>query len=344
MPVIQPSIRDVQKQSSVSQDWVTSKLANQDVPLLVSRHRDDKHSGPLYSSTNSTAVPLKTKKNVAPTFVTPSDRNVIKPSSVSQDWVTSRLSARDVPQLVSRHRDNDLASLYSTNTTVSVSKNKKERASAVSTRPSSRNVLQSSSASQDWVSSRLSARDVPQLVSRHRDNDLFPFDSKSKEKSKQDDEALIFLTPSNKDVIDKSSVGDEWVTSRLGTKDVPLVVSRHMAEQQHVPAVVKDGALEFAATNAHDDELMVLTPSKKDVLDKSSMGDDWVTSQLDAKDVPLVVSRHMGKGDVPAVVKDGALGFAATEDTTRGSSTSCEDSKLSNDDAAKSVQAPNDES
>jgi hypothetical protein len=101
----------------------------------------------------------------------------------------------------------------------------------------------------------------------------------------------------------------------------------------NVPAVVKDVALKLASPAKNDDEPIVLTPSNKDVIDKSCMGDDWVTSQLDEKDVPLVVSRHTGKGNVPAVVKDGALKFAAKED----------DSQLSKDAAKSGVETADDE-
>jgi hypothetical protein len=66
-------------------------------------------------------------------------------------------------------------------------------------------------------------------------------------------------------------MGDDWVTSQLDERDVPLVVSRHMGKG-NVPAVVKNGAFKLASTAKNDDEPIVLTPSNKDVLDKSCMG------------------------------------------------------------------------
>jgi peptidyl-tRNA hydrolase len=183
--------------------------------------------------------------------------------------------------------------------------------------PSNKDVLDKSCMGDDWVTSQLDEKDVPLVVSRHMGKGNVPAVVKDgalklASTTKNDDEPIV-LTPSNKDVLDNSCMGDDWVTSQLDEKDVPLVVSRHMGKG-NVPAVVKDGALKLASTAKNDDEPIVLTRSNKDVLDKSCMGDDWVTSQLDEKDVPLVVSRHMGKGNVPAVVKDGALKFAAKGD------------------------------
>jgi hypothetical protein len=304
IPVISPSIRDINKQSSVSQDWVTSRLASQDVPRFVSRAHGD-HSGPLYS--NRTTVPLKTRHYQTPAFVTPSDGYKIKPSSVSQDWVTSRLDEHHVPRLVSRHfRDNDLASCSSSVKSTKFASNKKKR----QIRPNPKVLMGSSVVNDnDWVTSRWNTANVPQLVSQHVSGNLFPSDFND-ETNRQDENRPIYLAPSNKNVIDKSCMGDDWVTSQLDEKDVPLVVSRHMGKG-NVPTVVKDGAVKLASTAKNDDEPILLTPSNKDVIDKSCMGDDWVTSQLDEKNVPLVVSRHMGKGNVRAVVKDVALKLAS---------------------------------
>jgi hypothetical protein len=277
MPIISPPIRDVNKQSSVSQDWVTSRLASQDVPRLVSRVHGDhpNHSGPLYSS-NRTTVPLKTRHYQTPAFVTPpSDGYKMKPSSVSQDWVTSRLDERHVPLVVSRHfRDKDLASgcCSSVQSTNSASKNKKKR----QIRPNPKVLKGGSSVNNDddWVvTSRWNpSANVPKLVvSRHFvSGNSFPSDSNDKA-NRQDENRPIYLTPSNKDVLDKSCMGDDWVTSQLDEWDVPLVVSRHMGKG-NVPAVVKNGAFKLASTAKNDDEPIVLTPSNKDVLDKSCMG------------------------------------------------------------------------
>jgi peptidyl-tRNA hydrolase len=276
------------------------------------------------------------KNDDEPIVLTPSNKDVIDKSCMGDDWVTSQLDEKDVPLVVSRHMGQGNFPAVVKDGALKLASTTKNDDEPIVLTPSNKDVIDKSCMGDDWVTSQLDEKDVPLVVSRHMGKGNVPAVVKDgalqlTSSTKNDDEPIV-LSPSNKDVIDKSCMGDDWVTSQLDEKDVPLVVSRHMGKG-NIPAVVKDGALKLASTAKNDDEPIVLSPSNKDVLDKSCMGDDWVTSQLDEKDVPLVVSRHMGKGNVPAVVKDGALKFAAKGD----------DSQLSKDAAKSGVKTADEE-